>query len=280
MKPAWSWQFDDGTLPRLDTDRLPATITPDWAWGGSTGASVRVAVLDSGVEGAHPAVGRTVDGVVIEADPSAESGVRITEGPHADLFGHGTACAGIILGLAPGCELFSVRVLGTRLTGKGTAFAAGLRWAIAHGMNVVNLSLSTPKRDYFGVFHEIADEAYFRRVMLVCAVNNVPTASYPSEYSSVFSVAATAGADPLRFRYNPSPPVEFGAPGIDVEVPWLDGGYIRATGNSFAAPCIAGVIARILGKHPGLTPFEMKTVLVALAENVRDVDEGATAPER
>jgi subtilisin len=45
-------------------------------------------------------------------------------------------------------------------------------------------------------------------------------------------------------------------------VGWLGGGTIRATGNSFAAPHIAGVIARILGKHPELTPFQMKTVLM------------------
>jgi hypothetical protein len=99
-------------------------------------------------------------------------------------------------------------------------------------------------------------------------VNNVLAPSYPSQYSSVFSVAAHAGTDPLRFDYNPSPPVEFGAPGIDVEVPWLNGGTIKATGNSFAAPCIAGICARLLGKHPGLTPFEVKTILVALADNV------------
>jgi subtilisin family serine protease len=71
----------------------------------------------------------------------------------------------------------------------------------------------------------------------------------------------------LHFDYNPHPPVEFGAPGIAIEVPWLNQGTITASGNSFAAPHIAGVVARILSKHPGLTAFEMKTVLAALADN-------------
>ncbi|MDQ1617175.1 MAG: hypothetical protein QOJ60_3114, partial [Actinomycetota bacterium] len=146
--------------------------------------------------------------------------MRKAEGPHGDLFGHGTACAGIIRIAAPDCRLHSIRVLGERLTGKGVVFAAGLEWAIEHGFQVVNMSLSTGKEDYFSVFHELADEAYFKGVMLVCAVNNVAGASYPSEYASVFSVAAHDAKDPFGFDYNPSPPAEFGAPGLDVEIAW------------------------------------------------------------
>lgn len=97
--------------------------------------------------------------------------------------------------------------------------------------------------------------------MVVCG-SNVRAPSYPSQNASVSSVAAHEGRDPFRFDYNSMPQVEFGAPGIDPEVGWLGGGTIRATGNSFAAPHIAGVIARILGKHPELTPFQMKTVLM------------------
>lgn len=271
-KPAWSWQFESGTLKPASALVLPPTISKEWAWEGSTGAGVKVAVVDSGIDGAHAAVGGVAGGVALEFDPDAEDYVRRIEGPHEDLFGHGTACAAIIKQASPECELYSVRVLGTRLTGKGVVFAAGLRWAVDNGMHVVNLSLSTGKQDYFGLFHEIADEAYFHNVMLVSAVNNVPSPSYPSQYSSVFSVAAHDGKDPFRFDYNPAPPVEFGAPGIDVEVAWLNGSTIEATGNSFAAPHIAGLVARILGKHPGLTPFQMKTILCAIADNATSGD--------
>jgi subtilisin family serine protease len=81
-------------------------------------------------------------------------------------------------------------------------------------------------------------------------------------------VAAHDVQDPERFYYNPSPPVEFGAPGIDVRVPWKDHGWITATGNSFAAPHITGLVTRIVGKHPGLTVFQLKTILRALAANM------------
>jgi subtilisin len=267
MRPAWSWQFAPDVLARVQPVGLPAPITKDWAWQGADGAGVKVAVIDSGIDASHPAVSAVAGGVALEYDPDADDGVKKTEGSHSDLFGHGTACAAIIRRAAPACELYSVRVLGAKLTGKGLVFAAGLRWAIDNGMQVVNLSLSTGKKDYFGLFHELADEAYFRGVMLVSAVNNVVAPSYPSQYSSVFSVAAHDGTDPFRFDYNPSPPVEFGAPGIDVEVAWLSGATVEATGNSFAAPHLAGLVARILSKHPGLTPFQMKTILCALADN-------------
>ena len=266
MRPAWSWAFQEGALRDVPV-HLPLDISPEWAWGDADGAGVRVAILDSGIDVDHPWVGPIEGAVAVEYDADAPSGVRFDEGPHEDLYGHGTACAAIIRKIAPAAELHSVRVLGTRLTGKGFVFAAGLRWAIEHDMHVVNLSLATGKRDYFASFHRLADQAAFRRTMLVAALNNLPGASFPSEFSSVFSVASHDGTDPFSFDYNPSPPAEWGAPGIDLEVAWLGGATIQATGNSFATPHIAGIIARVLSKHPGLTPFQMKTVLMALAAN-------------
>jgi subtilisin len=254
---------------------LPVGITRDWAWGGSTGAGVDVAVVDSGIEDGHPLVGRVDSAVALSYDAGQADGVRVEVGPHEDLFGHGTACGGIIRQLAPDCRLHSVRVLGDRLTGRGPVFAAGLRWAIDQGFRVINLSLSTGKGDYHGLFHDLADEAYFRGIALVCAISNAPVPSYPSQYAAVLSVAAHAGSDPESFDYNPDPPVEFGAPGIDVEVAWRGGMTLSATGNSFAAPHVAGMAARILSKHPGLTPFQLKTVLHATAGNALPVPYGA-----
>ena len=127
--------------------------------------------------------------------------------------------------------------------------------------------MSTGREDYFGLFHEIADEAAFAGVVLVCATNNVPAPTFPSQFSSVISVAAHDGQDPFCLDANPAPPTDFGAPGIDIRVPWLSGGTIVSTGNSFAAPHVTGLVARLLSKHPHLTPYEVKTVLRAVASN-------------
>jgi subtilisin family serine protease len=271
VRPAWSHQFAPAAIRELTASAPIADLTPEWAWGGSTGRCVRVAVVDGGVEHDHPALGESVrGGVVVEYDEKAENNVRIEpDNPPCDLSGHGTACAGIIHALAPDAEIYSVRVLGSDMRGRAIQFAAGIDWAVDNGMHVANLSLSTSNQDYFGLFHHLTDAAYFKNVALVSAVNNLPEPGYPSMYSSVISVAAHEGRDPFIYYYNPAPPVEFGAPGIDVEVAWKDKQYLVCTGNSFAAPHIAGIVALIRAKHPELTPFQIKTVLWACAANTR-----------
>jgi subtilisin family serine protease len=83
------------------------------------------------------------------------------------------------------------------------------------------------------------------------------------------SVGSHSGTGAWEFYACPDPPVEFIAKGVDVELAWLEHGVIRATGNSFATPHIAGLCALIKAKHPGLTPFELKSLLKAAANNAR-----------
>ncbi len=270
-RPAWSEQFLPEAIRRLNLEDALSALTPEIAWGGSTGKGVRVAVVDTGVEADHPVFdGRISGGVIIELNDQVEDGyVTIADNPPRDVAGHGTACAGIIHRLAPEAEIFSVRVLGDNMRGRALTFAAGIEWAIGQGFQVVNMSLSTSSADLQKLFYELADEAYFKNVSLVCAVNNIPAPSYPSTFASVISVAAHHSRDPWTYYYNPSPPVEFGAAGIDVEVAWINKQYATNTGNSFAAPHIAGIVALIRAKHPQLTPFQVKTMLMAGANNVR-----------
>ena len=107
------------------------------------------------------------------------------------------------------------------------------------------------------------------------AANNVLRPSFPSLYGSVTSVACNLATDPFRFHYNPEPPTEFLARGIDVNVAWKGGARITATGNSYAAPHIAGIAALIKSKHRALRPFQLKTVLWATAANVREAPQPA-----
>jgi subtilisin family serine protease len=273
--PRPEWSKESAVLRLAGVDSLE-DLSPEWAWGGATGKGVRVAVIDSGIETDHPDLGACVDadgGVVVTLDETGEP--VITTGPHPDAFGHGTACAGIIHRLAPEATITSVRVLGPGLSGKAAVFIAGVGWAIEQGFDVINLSLGTTRREWALPFYEVCDRGYFRGSFLVTAANNLMRASFPSLFASVTSVACNLSTDPFRFHYNPDPPTEFLAPGIDIEVSWRGGTRVTSTGNSYAAPHIAGIAALIKSKHPELRPFQMKTVLWATAANVLEAPQAA-----
>ncbi|HEY2939119.1 MAG TPA: S8 family serine peptidase [Gaiellaceae bacterium] len=263
--PAWSLPADAAEQIALGVE-WPEQVTREWAWGGSTGEGVRVCILDSGVEPDHPLVGELEGAVAISKGEDEE--IVVSEDEEGDLCGHGTGCAGIVRSIAPDCRLFSVRVLGAGFTGSGPILLGGLRWAVEQGFDVINMSLSTTKAKFAGLLHELADTAYFRRTVLVASAHNMPVESYPWRFSSVLSVGSHEEPDPLTFFYNPSPPVEFFARGVGVEVAWIGGGTIRSSGNSFATPHMSGICALVLAKHPELTPFQLKSVLYLTANNL------------
>jgi subtilisin len=262
--PAWSFPTSAGESIRLPSG-WPDRVTREWAWGGATGAGVRVCVLDSGVELDHPLVGTVQRSVAVSNDGGE---ITINDDTAGDLCGHGTACAGIIRSLAPECELTSVRVLGAGYTGSATVLLAGLEWAIEQGFDIINMSLSTTKKQYADRLHELADTAYFKRTILVASAHNMPVESFPWRFAAVVSVGSHESPDPFVVYANPRPPVEFFARGLNVEIAWLGGATITATGNSFATPHVAGICALILSKHPELTPFHVKSVLHLTAANV------------
>jgi subtilisin family serine protease len=263
LLPAWSLSEGDvGAIAMPPT--WPDRVTREWAFGTSTGEGVDVCVLDSGVDASHPLVGEVASSVAVVFDGDE---AVVVDDDQGDVCGHGTACAGIVRSLAPRCRIHSVRVLGSGTTGTGDLILAGLRHAIEQGHHIVNLSLSTTKRRFAELLHELADAAYFRRTVLVASAHNMPVESFPWRFASVISVGSHEGDDPLAWYANPAPPVEFFARGVDLDVAWLGGGTMRCTGNSFAAPHIAGVSALVLGRHPELTPFQLKTVLYSTATN-------------
>lgn len=263
--PAWAEPFHGDEV--VTTRRLLEPITREWAYGDGTGRGVRVAVVDSGIEADHPLVGPVTRAISVAVDRAAEGNVRFDEGPHDDLYGHGTACAGIIRSLAPEVEMISIRVLGENLRGSAFAFAHGLDWCIDNDVDVVNLSMSTANEDYLLDFHDLVDAAAYEGTLVVSAMNNERRTTIPSEFAGVFSVACGPGADRERIWRNPAAPAEWGAAGVDVEVPWSGGETVVATGNSFAAPVVAGHLARICGAHGGVTGWQARTILAELAEN-------------
>ena len=262
--PAWSLPAGAGESIHLPS-AWPERVSREWAWGGATGAGVRVCVLDSGVELDHPLVGPVQRSVAVTKEGDE---ITIADDDAGDLCGHGTACAGIIRSFAPECDLTSVRVLGAGYTGSAAVLIAGLEWAIEQGFDIVNMSLSTTKKQYVDRLHDLADAAYVKRTMLIASAHNMPVESFPWRFASVVSVGSHESTDPYALYANPNPPVEFFARGLNVDIAWLGGETINATGNSFATPHIAGIAALTLSKHRELTPFQLKSLLYLTASNV------------
>ena len=257
---------------------LWAPITPDNTWKGRTGRGVRVAIVDSGIDAEHPAL---KDKIVDAVEAYKESG-RILFRPSSsgDAAGHGTACAGIVTKIAPDVSLYSIKVLGPNASGSGEMFLAGLDYAIKQRMQVVNLSLGTTKPQLFAPLHDLLDRAYHAGCIVVAAANNLPQPSFPSVFSSsLVSVSKQEASDPFNFSYRYGEVIELLAPGVQVYTTWPGGGYRQLTGNSFACPHIVGIIALILEAYPDLTPFQVKTILYAIARRNQKAEGGRQKAE-
>jgi subtilisin len=248
---------------------LPERITREWAWGSATGAGVRVCVIDSGVEPGNSEVGPVSGSFAVERTKDGErTTYAMVPDELGDVAGHGTACAGIIRRIAPDAELTSVRILGPNLGCDGDVLVEALRWAVAERFDVINLSLSTRRAAFKSDLHDIADAAYFARVLIVASAHNSPVDSFPWRFSSVVSVGSHTSSDPAYLEVNPNPPVEFFASGVRVTVPRPGGGSATVSGNSFATPHVAGYLARIRQAHPDLPMAQVKHVLTALCDNL------------
>ncbi len=256
------------TVSKIDAGRSSDTETffqIDEGWRLATGLGVSIAIVDSGIDTTHP----DLEGKIVETVEARLDGKRVVFEPSdaGDSAGHGTACAGIVMSIAPGARIFSIKVLGAEGLGDGQAFLAGLEYAINKRYQVINLSLGTTKPQFFAPLHDLLDRAYQAGCIVVAAANNLPQPSFPSVFSSsLISVVKSVEADPLNFGFHFGEVIELTAPGVNVRTAWPNGGYRNLTGNSFACPHIVGVIARLLERHADLTPFQVKSALYAIAQ--------------
>ena len=243
-------------------------ISPDEAAAAiqrGRGKGVRIAILDSGVEAGHPALG----GLVLADDLAiVEDGMRLKEARgDGDHFGHGTAIAGILRSVAPEAEIASFRVLGESLAARTAIIVAGARLAIVRGYHILNCSFGCAIPEHVLHYKRWVDEAYLGGVHIVAACNNrdFARAEWPGSFSSVLTVNMARTARDGDVFYKAGTLVEFAACGIDVEVPWREGTMKKVSGSSFAAPRVAGMLACLLSEYPGLRPSQAKALFHRLA---------------
>ncbi len=238
----------------------------DEAWKSCTGRGVTVAVIDSGVDTRHEDLREKIK----SSYEAEKDGARVLfrESESGDSAGHGTACAGIIGRIAPDAEIHSIKVLGAEGIGDAGSFLSGLEFAIKQGHKVINLSLGTTKPQFAAPLRDLLDRAYVAGCIVVAAANNLPTPSFPSVFSSsLIAVSKSTDTDPFRFGFNFGEVIELTAPGVNIRAPWIGNTYKTITGNSFACPHISGILALLLEQFPGMTPFQAKSALFAIARS-------------
>jgi len=195
------------------------------------------------------------------------------EGQGKDVFGHGTAIAGIIRRVAPEAEIGSFRVLGEQLRSRTLIIREGVRLALERGYHILNCSFGCGREDHVLHYKDWIDEAYLRGRHIVAACNNQDfmKREWPGHFPTVITVnfgGSDASTDGSTLFYRPGNLVEFIAPGQDIVVAWLAGAIKKVTGSSFAAPYAAGLLARLISGCPSLSPLHTKTLLQRLASPI------------
>ena len=242
-------------------------ITADWISAHATGRGVRVAVVDSGIDTAHPQLtGKvTLAGVVQNVDGQACCNAIPLE-QCRDSFGHGTGVAGVIASLAPGGELVSVRVLNEYNSATGEALVAAFAWALEQEVDIVNLSLATSRKAVIPRLFELCEQAYCQDTLIVSSKRNFGDLGCPAMFSTVISVDNEKGFEHFwQLRHISRSTIEFSARGTNVTTAAPGGGSQIQTGTSFATPHVVGICALLRELFPRMNSWEAKSILKSLA---------------
>jgi subtilisin len=239
-----------------------------------TGKGVKIAILDSGIQRDHPEFGDRVRGGVSFANGGGEA-----KDPFNDSMSHGTPCAGIAAGrttgVAPEADLYSVKIF---KSGKATATAmlAGLCWSLWNNMDVVCISMvgDTNTKLIPAFVNAVQALTANNCAVVACAGDSSSTLPIPANARGVIAVGVYNGPEPGRVPANSNQ----GGKGnqITVVAPqnriWTTGTgddtFYMFTGSSAAGPHVAGLIARIKQKLPGITPLQIYSKLTLSARHV------------
>jgi subtilisin family serine protease len=224
-------------LDRSDQRALPLSGT--YAYTATAGA-VRVYVIDTGIETAHPQFGRRAS-AVYDAIGDGRNG--------QDCNGHGTHVAGTVggstYGVAKAALLRAVRVLDCEGSGSNSGVIAGINWVAQNHVApaVANLSLG-------GSASQAVDEAVNnlaeRGVFVAAAAGNEDQdacATSPARAANVTTVAASTRADARAGYSNHGACVDLYAPGSAITSAWIGGSTNTISGTSMASPHVAGAAA-------------------------------------
>ncbi len=232
------------------------------------GTGVKVAIIDTAIEAAHPELAGSIAGrfqIAGNAQPKPEA--------------HGTAIAGIVgahamlTGTAPAAKLLSVPAFSgegaTPAQSTSLILLKGIDWAFASGAKVMNMSFTGPSDP---LLERIIKAGAGKGAIFVAAAGNGGPKSpplYPAAYPEAIAVTATDERDALYADANRGAYIAVAAPGVDIIVPTPGGAYDLKSGTSMAAAHVSGIIALMLERDGSL---DWKKASAALSASARMPD--------
>jgi len=244
--------------------------------GGTGGAGVKVAVLDSGVLKDH----LDLKDNVVDCKDATKRGIK---NGCADRNGHGTHVSGTILanggvdgqgiyGVAPEAKLMAVKVCGSSGVCYGDDVAAGIYYAANNGADVISMSLGGDSPDLR--IRDAVDYAATKDVLVIAAAGNdgpaEGTIDYPGAFASVMAVGAINSSEEVADFSSrgindgdgiiEEGEVELAAPGVDVLSTFNNGCYAIRSGTSMATPHVSGLAAKLWQSSASNTRNYLKEV--------------------
>jgi len=211
-----------------------------------TGKGVKIALLDTGIDYNHPEFARSYRGgydfINNDNDPMDDNG-------------HGTHVAGIlaaasdgegIVGIAPGVELYVLKVSDKKGSGSFSGLVQGIEWSVEHDIDIVTMSITGQGGSR--ALAKAAQMAYEEHgLVLVAAVGNGQgDVLYPAAYEQVIGVGSVTKANELSSFSRTGSEVELVAPGSGIKSAAIGGNYRLSSGTSMATPLVTGSIALLL----------------------------------
>ena len=258
-------------------------------WPLTQGAGVTVALLDTGVQASQP----DLRGVVVPGGDTTGAGTNgMTDDNYPD-DGHGTAMAALIagqglqggpVGIAPAVKILPVRIGGlnsVELGGSAATIAAGIRYAVDHGAEVINMSLGGPGLSASDCDPAIQDAVAYALehnvVVVASAGNNAKLLNPPIEPASCAGVLAVGAVNPDLTLWPDSeqqPYVAVAAPGNQVGFLGLDGKYFPdGYGTSSSSAFVSGEAALVRSRYPSMPWYQVVQRIINTA-----LPEGSPVP--
>jgi subtilisin family serine protease len=229
------------------------------AWNATQGTGIIIAILDSGVNGAHPDLKtQMVPGWNFYDNNSDTS----------DVFGHGTLVAGTasaitnngagVAGVAGQSKVMPIRITDTNGYGFSSTIVQGLVWASDNGVRVANISFGGAA----GILSVQNAAQYMKDKggLVVVSAGNTGSEQTTAPTSALIPVSATDANDVRTSWSTYGSFVAMSAPGVSIWTTRREGDYKAASGTSFSSPLTAGVVALMMSANPKLSSLDIENL--------------------